>query len=307
MNPKISVLIITYKQEELVKRAIDSLLPQREYIYEICISDDNSPDNTWNVLTEYDRMYPGLFKLHQNNPNIGIFENIEQVWTMASGDMVYMLAGDDAVPGDYFKTIYEFVNNKNLNSSVPFCIYTDFTEVFPNGTSINHSNKMINKSNSLKLKIRQLISNRGCCYSKSVLDSFVKVSNGRSYTVELAQDAQLQMFSEENYYINVPGNIYFSQVGVSVSMSSVERQQSFIESFPFAAMFFKEQGFTLDSYDKNFIRFVHAFESYRFKHKLSNLFLAVFYYILSIDVRLGASGFQIERIERLLRKKVGCV
>ncbi|MBQ0090650.1 MAG: glycosyltransferase, partial [Prevotellaceae bacterium] len=59
--PRLSVLIITYKQEELIKRAIYSLLAKKDYIYEICVSDDCSPDGTWEVLQEYDRLYPGLF------------------------------------------------------------------------------------------------------------------------------------------------------------------------------------------------------------------------------------------------------
>ena len=48
---KINVLIITYNQEDLIKRAIDSILCQKEYgLNKIVVSDDCSSDNTWNVL-----------------------------------------------------------------------------------------------------------------------------------------------------------------------------------------------------------------------------------------------------------------
>lgn len=59
-NPKISALVICYKQEKLIKRAIDSLLNQKEYLYEICVSDDGSPDKTWEVLQEYAVQHPGF-------------------------------------------------------------------------------------------------------------------------------------------------------------------------------------------------------------------------------------------------------
>ena len=113
--PKITVLIISYKQENLIKRAIDSLLQQKDYLYEICVSDDCSPDNTWEVLQEYSRQNPGLFKLHQNNPNVGIFENIEYSWTMPSGDLVYQLSGDDECPDGWFKSVVELIQKENID------------------------------------------------------------------------------------------------------------------------------------------------------------------------------------------------
>ena len=58
MYPRISVVIITYKQQDLISRAIDSVLCQKEYgLKEIVISDDCSPDNTWSVLNNYSNKY----------------------------------------------------------------------------------------------------------------------------------------------------------------------------------------------------------------------------------------------------------
>ena len=50
--PKISVLMITYNQEKIVRRALDSLIAQKDYLYEICINDDCSTDNTFQVIQE---------------------------------------------------------------------------------------------------------------------------------------------------------------------------------------------------------------------------------------------------------------
>ena len=72
-SPRISVLIITYKQSNLISRALDSVLKQREYVYEICVSDDCSPDDTFTILQEYKKQYPELIKIHQNKENLGIW------------------------------------------------------------------------------------------------------------------------------------------------------------------------------------------------------------------------------------------
>ena len=66
----------------------------------------------------------------------------------------------------------------------------------------------------LGLSLRKMICNRSACYSKNVLDRFIKVSDGRSYAVESAQDMQLQINSEKNYYIPFVGNVYYTRIGV---------------------------------------------------------------------------------------------
>lgn len=224
--PKISVCIICYKQEELIKRAIDSVLTQKDYIYEICVSDDCSPDNTWNVLLEYDKQYPGLFKLHQNNPNVGIFENIENTWSMPTGDIVYLLAGDDKVGEGWFKTVVEYILNNNIDyKNEMFCVYGDCKCIYPNGDSLVFKNDLIKKHNSLSLALRGLISNRSACYSISILRKFKKVSQGRSHIAEDVQDRQLQLYSQKNYYIEKVGNIYYGRIGVSTSIDDGTKKE----------------------------------------------------------------------------------
>ena len=109
--PKISVLVITYKQEDIVGRTLDSLLAQKEFLYEICVSDDCSPDNTWEVLLDYQRRYPDVIKLHRNDPNVGIFENTEYSWSMATGEVINTIAGDDTTPDGWYKAVVELKQN----------------------------------------------------------------------------------------------------------------------------------------------------------------------------------------------------
>lgn len=283
--PKISITIICYKQENLIKRAIESLLVQRDYIYEICVSDDCSPDGTWKVLNQYSKDYPGLFKLHRNDPNRGIFENIEYTWTMPSGDLVYSMAGDDEAGAGWFQKIVEFViENKIDYKNKNICIYCDYKTIYPNGDAIVHSNKMITTGvNPLKLALRGLICNRGCCWSANITRQFRKVSRGRSHIAEDAQDRQLQIFTKVNYYIPIVGNIYYSYVGVSTQINDkIMKERSEIR--PYALSLFESWGIELSEKDKIYsLKCFPAYENMLSKLTVGSIWKWLYYLIKSKD------------------------
>lgn len=312
--PKISVLIICYKQEELIKRAINSLLAQKDYIYEICVSDDCSPDKTWEVLQEYNCKYPGLFKLHQNRPNVGIFENIEQSWTMPSGDLIYQLSGDDECGEGWFKTIVEFIQKNKIDfENELFCIYGDYKAVYPNGDTFVLKNDIIKTGhNALGLSLRKLICNRSACYSKKILEKYISVSDGRSYAVESAQDMQLQIMAESNYYIPMVGNIYYTRIGVSAGNNrngAVETKAP----MDYVNDVLKKTNYNLPNEDRNLFQYflIRArnnidfsfgkISKSTFRRKKMQLFIL---YLCSIDFSLGLRGLRIKRFLFALRRRL---
>ena len=272
--PKISVRIITYKQENVISRAIESLLAQKDYIYEICVSDDCSPDGTWDVLLEYAEANPDLFKLNRNERNLGIFENFEKTWEMPTGDIVYALAGDDEAGEGWFQKVIEFIQENHIDyKNELFCIYGDYMSKYPNGDSfIFHNNLVKYSDNLLKLALRGLIGNRGCCYSINVLRKFHKVSKGRSHIAEDAIDRQVQVFSEKNYYIPWVGNIYYTYVGVSKQMNE-DTMRERAEIRPYAISLFEEWGVSIDEKDKKYsLECFPAFERMIDKPTVKNIF-----------------------------------
>ena len=52
-SPTVSVLIPTYKYARYLPQAIESVLNQSFRDFELIISDDNSPDNSWDIINEY--------------------------------------------------------------------------------------------------------------------------------------------------------------------------------------------------------------------------------------------------------------
>lgn len=303
--PKISVLIICYKQEELIKRAINSLLAQKDYIYEICVSDDCSSDRTWDVLLEYDKLYPGLFKLHQNYPNIGIFENIEHTWTMPTGDIIYRLAGDDECGEGWFKSVIEYIHKNNIDyKNELFCIYGDYLAIYPNGDKFIRSNRLAGKYqlNSLSLSIRTAIGPRSACYSINILKKFVKVSQGRSYIAEDAIDKQMPLNTEKSYYIPKVGNIYYASIGVCVNMSNKELNGR-VDIFKYSYTFLKSKN-ALSKKDEYYMLFKDALLRYKNHKSLKSLAKILKLLILGFVPKYDLHFAVLQRLLFAIRRRI---
>ena len=304
--PKISVLVITYNQENVIRRALDSLISQKDYLYEICINDDCSTDNTWNILQEYEAKYPDLVKPVQNEHNLFIFANEEATWKRPVGDLIYKLSGDDEAPADYFRHVCEFVQLQHLDCEHDrFCIYGDYEQREPSGLSFVFKNDMVLKHDPIKSKLRGLICNRSTCFSINVLRCFVPVSEGRSYAVESAQDIQVQVFSDKNYYIPYLGNIYYSGVGVSVHLNSsskdaLERLNSIDKK---TQEFLTINGVKLKTTTIHYRKFLNAYKTYCFTHKKILIFSMLYHYILSLDFSLGMKTFLVDRFLQKIKKQ----
>lgn len=93
---KVSVLMITYNQEDYVAEALNSILKQNvNFEYEIVISDDHSTDKTKKILDEFYKENISKIKLHFNEHNIGCAANFVKAYLLCSGDYVAVLEGDD--------------------------------------------------------------------------------------------------------------------------------------------------------------------------------------------------------------------
>ena len=293
--PKISVLVITYNQEDVIGRAIDSLLSQKDYIYEICVSDDCSKDRTWDILQEYSAKYPGLFVLNRNEPNVGIFENIEKTWTMPSGEIIYQLAGDDECGDGWFKKVVDFISENNIDyKNELFCIYGDYKCIYPNGdTYIMMNKEVLTGIDPIRLTLRSLIGNRSACYSRLILNQFEKVSQGRSHIAESAQDKQLQFFSETNYYIPFVGNIYYSWIGISSQLNDDKlHDRENIETY--AQEFLERKGYVFCKKDLQFLHYLKA-SALSYKKGIIYKFYTLWLYLASLDITFGIRGLRIKR------------
>ena len=298
--PKISVLVITYNQEDLIGRALESILIQKEYLHEIIISDDCSTDNNWDVINRYAQQNPNFVKPFRNKHNLGIFGNMESLYSKPTGDIVFWLSGDDTFcDGLFAKAIHLIEKNKIDYKNELFCLYFDYKMLYPDGSSIIYSNKVVTKGHNLvSLKLRQLISNRTTGYSVNILKNLTPVRKDIVHYTDLLQEIQLQMLTTNNYYCPFVGSIYYAAIGVSVKCSRIENYNS-------RALMHKEliHLFNLSKEDRYYLRFMEEQTLLSISFSIKHAYNTIYYFLKSIDFKLGFEGLQISRIFFVVKKR----
>jgi glycosyltransferase involved in cell wall biosynthesis len=93
-NINISVVMAVYNGAKYIREQLDSLVRQTYPIFELIIQDDDSTDNTIDILEEYARNYPYLH-IFKNKSRKGMNENFFSAMERATGDYIAITDADD--------------------------------------------------------------------------------------------------------------------------------------------------------------------------------------------------------------------
>ncbi|QHV95276.1 glycosyltransferase [Spirosoma endbachense] len=107
---KVSVVLCTYNGGLYLREQLDSLLNQSFMPYEILIQDDQSTDDTWQIIEEY-KILNACIKSHQNSQRLGLNQNFITAFFKASGDYIAISDQDDVWQQDkldlYVKALHD--------------------------------------------------------------------------------------------------------------------------------------------------------------------------------------------------------
>lgn len=232
----INVLVITYNQQNVIGRALDSILCQREWgLKEIVVCDDHSTDNNWEVIQSYVEKYPDIIKAYRNDPNLGIIRNVEKTFTnRGDADLYVQLSGDDAFCNGYFKAVQQLVESEHIdvqNEAALLCFA--YKSIKPNGKERRMSNSCITRTNDLfRLKYRNMVSPRSMLITRKVIECYQPVED-TSNLVEAEELCDLQSFihADKAYYSSFVGNIYYTRIGISTTMKQNAFYEKYIQKF----------------------------------------------------------------------------
>jgi glycosyltransferase involved in cell wall biosynthesis len=113
---KASVALCTYNGENYLSEQLDSILNQTLQIDEIIVCDDGSTDRTLEILTEYQEKYSYLFKIHQNENNLGFIKNFEKSIKLCKNELIIICDQDDVWEKDKVEeTIRFFEKNPHFD------------------------------------------------------------------------------------------------------------------------------------------------------------------------------------------------
>jgi len=94
MSSQISICIPSYNNEAYIAATINSVLNQSYTNFELIIVDDCSKDKTWDIINSFN---DARIKVYQNEKNLGMHGNWIKVLSLASGEYIKLLCGDDII------------------------------------------------------------------------------------------------------------------------------------------------------------------------------------------------------------------
>jgi glycosyltransferase involved in cell wall biosynthesis len=119
---KVSICIPAYSRLNYLATLVDSCLKQSYSDYEICISQDVTPNGLHQGVQEYCELlvlkYPNLIRYHAQEKNLGLAGNWNALIKMAQGEYCFIPGDDDLIVPDF---IEKMVSRPGNNFDVVFC------------------------------------------------------------------------------------------------------------------------------------------------------------------------------------------
>ncbi len=111
MNPAISICVPTYNGESYLSETLESLLAQSFSDFEIIIIDDESADNTFKIIQEYQTHDKRISRI-RNKKNIGLAENWNRCIQEAKGLWIKFVFQDDLLHPECLEALYAETDNE---------------------------------------------------------------------------------------------------------------------------------------------------------------------------------------------------
>ncbi len=128
---KVSVIVPVYNASKYLRQCISSLINQSLKDIEIIFVDDNSSDNSLDIIKGYSSTYKNIKYIH-NKTNLGPGASRNIGLRMAKGDYVGFVDSDDMIDSSMLKTMYEGALNNDypdiITSGIRFI--NDNSEIF---------------------------------------------------------------------------------------------------------------------------------------------------------------------------------
>jgi len=120
-----SVALCSCNGEKYIHQQIDSILNQTHRPSEIVVCDDGSTDRTPEILAEYQKQYPEIFRIHFNEINLRSVKNFEKAISLCSKAIIFLSDQDDIWAENKAEKIVSFLDNHaeiDVVATNGFCI-----------------------------------------------------------------------------------------------------------------------------------------------------------------------------------------
>jgi glycosyltransferase involved in cell wall biosynthesis len=105
--PLVTMCVYNYNYGRYLRECLDSIFAQTYANIEICFSDNNSTDDSWEIALEYEKKYPGIMTVTRNRRNFGGYANLANCLMNIRGKYFVEMCSDDILAPDYVKSCVE--------------------------------------------------------------------------------------------------------------------------------------------------------------------------------------------------------
>jgi glycosyltransferase involved in cell wall biosynthesis len=149
----VSYLIAAYNEEQFIKECIDSCLNQTYPHIEVCVTDDGSRDQTWNVLQKEYKDHPRVV-MERFEHNKGKIFAFNSSYEKASGQYFALIGADDVSFKNRIESSYNFLKENQCDLIFAKRFFCD-----ENLLPLKIADSIITPSN---IKIERLLFNNFC-------------------------------------------------------------------------------------------------------------------------------------------------
>lgn len=162
MNDLISIALATYNGEKYIKAQIDSILKQTISNFELIITDDNSTDNTIEILKGYEEKDKRV-RVYKNNKRLGYPGNFEKAISLCNGKYIAYSDQDDVWTENHLELLYnEIISDEDL---ILVCANSELVDKKLNKLGITKRNDYYVSNDENEQFIQAMHQNyaQGCC------------------------------------------------------------------------------------------------------------------------------------------------
>lgn len=230
MNPKVSVIVVTYNHEKYILSCIESILNQKtEYPFELIICDDCSTDDTSNLISTFLANSNNKIdiKYIRHSKNIGVSDNFTHGLRECAGNYIAICDGDDY-----------WIDPKKIERQVSFLENNpEYVLITENADILDNYGYHLNTKISLGPFDQEYLIFQNICTTCTVLFRKSKSIDSIIFPSLTIIDYPLYLTLLNNglgYYSNNTSAVYrMHQNGVYTSMSNLKKIKNEIDIFEF--------------------------------------------------------------------------
>ncbi len=139
----VSVICPTYNQAKYMREGLDSILGQEtDFPIEILIGEDCSPDETNQILAEYEESHADILQVYHREKNLKQSRNVYDLFMRSKGKYIIILDLDD-----YWTDIHKLQKQVDFLETHPEYIGVahDFALIDENGVTFEQENRAIKR------------------------------------------------------------------------------------------------------------------------------------------------------------------